>query len=159
MISKRKNSFTRIFILNIMTDEILFPSEEWVKEYCQRLSNSADYNKSGKGWKDPIMFRISDPDVLKGKVGFDSFILNLKDGTCEGTEIVSDPAKMAPYVLTASYSNWKKIIGGKINPTQAMLTGQIKVKGNVTTLLRYASAAIAMVKAAQTIPTRYVDEQ
>jgi len=61
--------------------------------------------------------------------------------------------------LTATYANWKKIIGGKINPTQAMLTGQMKVRGNIALLLRYASAAIAMVKTAQTIPTKYVGEE
>ncbi|MEM1995948.1 MAG: SCP2 sterol-binding domain-containing protein [Thermoplasmatales archaeon] len=141
-----------------MAEELLFPSKEWIEEYCRRLSESSDYNKSGKGWKDPIMFKISDPETLKSRSDFDSFILNLKDGKCEGIEIVKDANSSSPFVLTASYSNWKKIIGGKINPTQAMLTGQIKVKGNMAVLLRYASAAIAMVKAAQSIPTRYVDD-
>ena len=73
--------------------------------------------------------------------------------------MVSDPNKTASYELTATYTNWKKIIGGKINPTQAMLTGQMKVRGNIALLLRYASAAIAMVKTAQTIPTKYVGEE
>ncbi|MEM0127554.1 MAG: SCP2 sterol-binding domain-containing protein [Thermoplasmatales archaeon] len=140
-----------------MAQEFLFPSKDWVEEYCRNLSESQDYNKSGKGWKDPIMFKIADPDSLKGKMEFDSFILNLKDGKCEGVEIVKEESTTSPFILTASYQNWKKIIDGKINPTQAMLTGQIKVKGNVATLLRYASAAIAMVKAAQAISTRYVD--
>ncbi|MEM2615253.1 MAG: hypothetical protein QXO44_00735 [Thermoplasmatales archaeon] len=73
-----------------MAEELLFPSKEWIEEYCRRLSESSDYNKSGKGWKDPIMFKISDPETLKGRSDFDSFILNLKDGKCEGIEIVKD---------------------------------------------------------------------
>ncbi len=141
-----------------MTDNLLFPSEEWVKEYCKRLSESPDYNKTGKGWKDPIKFKVTELGDLKEKVRYDSFILNLNDGKCLSSEMVEDPAKSAPFELTATYANWKKIIGGKINPTQAMLTGQIKVKGNIALLLRYASAAIAMVKAAQTVPTDYLGE-
>lgn len=142
-----------------MSEDFLFPSEGWVKEYCKRLSESSDYNKSGKGWKDPIMFKMTELGDLKSEMPFDSFILNLHDGICEGSEVGTDPEKTAPYELTATYTNWKKIIGGKINPTQAMLTGQMKVKGNITVLLRYASAAIAMVKTAQTIPTDYLGDQ
>lgn len=137
---------------------MLFPSEEWVKEYCKRLSESPDYNKSGKGWKDPILFHMIEFENLKEKPLFDSFILNLKDGKCEGSEVVLEPGKSAPFKLTATYANWKKIIGGKINPTQAMLTGQMKVEGKITVLLKYASAAIAMVKTAQSIKTKYLDE-
>ncbi|MGB9814442.1 MAG: SCP2 sterol-binding domain-containing protein [Thermoplasmata archaeon] len=140
-----------------MDEKFLFPSEEWVKEYCKRLSESPDYNKSGKGWKDPILFRIIDVESLSKKPQFDSFILHLKDGKCESCEIVKDPSKGAPFKLSATYANWKKIIDGKINPTQAMLTGQMKVEGNMALLLRYASAAIAMVKVAQSIPTEYLE--
>ncbi len=142
-----------------MPESLLFPSEEWVKEYCKRLSESPDYNKTGKGWKDPIIFKMTELGEFKDKVPYDSFILNLHDGKCEGSEMVSDPTKGAPFELTATYANWKKVIDGKINPTQAMLTGQLKVKGNIALLLRYASAAIAMVKSAQSIPTKYVGEQ
>lgn len=136
---------------------MLFPSEEWVNEYCKRLKESPDYNKAGKGWKDPILFKMIELDSLKEKPQFDTFILYLKDGICENCEVVKDPEKTAPFKLTATYSNWKKIIDGKINPTQAMLTGQMKVVGNIAVLLRYASAAIAMVKVAQSIPTMYLE--
>jgi len=139
-----------------MADEILFPSQTWVEEYCRRLSASPDYNKAGKGWKDPIMFTISDPEDLSVRPEFNSFTLYLKDGKCEKCEVIREENGNAPFVLTATYANWKKIIDGKINPTQAMLTGQLKVKGNMALILRYASAAIAMVKVAQSIPTRYI---
>ena len=142
-----------------MPESLFFPSEDWVKEYCKRLSESPDYNKTGKGWKDPIKFKMTELGELQGKIPYDSFILNLRDGKCEASEMVSDPSKGAPFELMASYANWKKIIGGKINPTQAMLTGQMKVKGNIALLLRYASAAIAMVKTAQTVPTKYFGEE
>ncbi|MEM0160866.1 MAG: SCP2 sterol-binding domain-containing protein [Thermoplasmata archaeon] len=140
-----------------MENKMLFPSEEWVNEYCKRLKESPDYNKAGKGWKDPILFKMIELDSLKEKPQFDTFILYLKDGICENCEVVKDPEKTAPFKLTATYSNWKKIIDGKINPTQAMLTGQMKVVGNIAVLLRYASAAIAMVKVAQSIPTMYLE--
>lgn len=142
---------------NTLDNKILYPSEEWVKEYCKRLNESPDYNKAGKGWIYPILFKATELDNLKEKPQFDSFILYLKDGRCENYEIVKDPEKSAPFILSATYNNWKKIMEGKINPTQAMLGGQMKVVGNMAVLLRYASAAIAMTMVSQSIPTRYLE--
>ncbi len=137
-----------------MDGKFVFPSREWVEEYCRRLSSSEEYNKTGQGWKDPILFKVIDAEEKNIVPG--SFILYLKDGKCEKCEIIEKGEKDAPFVLSATFANWQKIIDGKINPTQAMLTGQMKVKGNMALLLRYASAATAMVKVAQTIPTEYI---
>jgi putative sterol carrier protein len=65
-------------------------------------------------------------------------------------------ASDAPYKLSGKYSTWTKVITGKLNPTQAMLTGQLRVKGDLVRLLKYTAAAIAMVKAAQEVPTEIV---
>ncbi|MGC8565660.1 MAG: SCP2 sterol-binding domain-containing protein [Thermoplasmata archaeon] len=139
-----------------MSEKFIFPSEEWVGEYCKKLSNSPVYNKEGQGWKDPILFKILDYDLLKDKVEFESFILYLKDGKCEKCEIVKGTNVDAPFKLSATYENWKKIIGGNINPIQAMLKGQMKVQGNMAILMKYTNAAIAMVNVAQEIPTEFV---
>jgi putative sterol carrier protein len=61
----------------------------------------------------------------------------------------------APFTVSAKYSTWLRVIRGELGPTQAMLTGQLKVKGDISKILRYSAAAVAMVKAAQKVPTRY----
>lgn len=139
-----------------MQDKFIFPSEQWVDEYCKRLSNSQVYNKEGQGWQDPILFRILDYENLKGKIEFDSFILYLKNGKCEKCEVIRNKNADAPFKLSATYENWKKIMGGKINPIQAMLRGEMKVQGNMAVLMKYTNAAIAMVNVAQEIPTEFV---
>jgi putative sterol carrier protein len=138
-----------------MSKKALFPSEEWIKDYCTRLSDSREYNRSGQGWKDPIQFKITDIDSIDLKLDFKSFILNLKDGKCMGYQLVRENRDDAPFVLNATYSNWKRILEGKVNPTQAMLSGILKVKGDVAVLLKYAVAATEMVKAGQGIDTEF----
>jgi putative sterol carrier protein len=139
-----------------MSDQkIVFPSREWVNRYCSELTNSEDYNKAGKGWKDPILFKVNEEAGLQFEVS--RFILKLMDGKCTSVEFpLNESQAIAPFIIEASYDNWKKVIEGKINPTQAMLTGQLKVKGNMALLLRYSTAAIAMVKAAQRVPTQFM---
>ncbi|MGC8596653.1 MAG: SCP2 sterol-binding domain-containing protein [Thermocladium sp.] len=138
-----------------MSDQkIVFPSREWVNRYCNELSMSEDYNKAGKGWKDPILFKVNEEAGLQFEIS--RFILKLMDGKCLSVEFPMEEHATAPFIIEASYDNWKKVIEGKINPTQAMLTGQLKVKGNMALLLRYSTAAIAMVKAAQKVPTQFM---
>lgn len=138
-----------------MTERLLFPSEEWIRDYCTKLTGSPEYNRLGQGWLDSVQFKIT--DVTSGDRGtdFNSFILDLKDGKCEGYRIVKDDSESAPFVLYSSYSNWKRILEGMVNPTQAMLNGILKVKGNMALLLKYAAAATEMVKAAERIDTEF----
>ncbi|HML01860.1 MAG TPA: SCP2 sterol-binding domain-containing protein [Candidatus Bathyarchaeia archaeon] len=137
-----------------------FPSKEWVTSYMEALNRSEEYAKTGKGWQWGIMFVINElPESLATKLGSKSaaFSLDLHDGKCLSYEWVENPeATEVPYKLSGKYSIWTKVITGKLNPTQAMLTGQLRVKGDLVRLLKYTAAAVAMVKAAQEVPTEIV---
>ncbi|MDP8011924.1 MAG: SCP2 sterol-binding domain-containing protein [Thermoplasmata archaeon] len=134
-----------------MQEKFIFPSIEWVEEYCKSLNNSKAYNKEGQGWQDPILFKIIDYEKFKDKIQFDSFLLYLKNGKCEKYEIKASVD--APFKLYATYENWIKIMKGKVNPIQAIIRGELKVEGNMAILMKYTNAAVAMVNAAQNIPT------
>ncbi|MCL4447380.1 MAG: SCP2 sterol-binding domain-containing protein [Thermoplasmatales archaeon] len=139
-----------------MTEKLTFPSEDWIKDYCSKLSSSAEYNRLGKGWQDPIQFKIIDLESVKVSLDFKSFVLEVKDGRCEGYRLVKDDSDSAPFVLSSSYSDWRRTLEGKVNPTQAMLSGSLKVKGNVMLLMKYAAAATEMVKVAGKIETEFI---
>ena len=138
-----------------MTEKLLFPSESWIKDYCSRLSNSTEYNRLGQGWHDPIQFKITDLEKVKVELGFKSFVLDLYDGKCNGYHLIEKDLESAPIILYSSYSEWKRILEGKVNPTQAMLNGILKVKGNIVLLMKYAAAATEMVKVAGKIDTEF----
>jgi len=137
-----------------------FPSEEWTASYVEALDQSEEYAKTGKGWQWGILFVINElPEPVATKLGKKSasFLLDLHDGKCLSYKWMEDPeATDAPYKLSGKYNTWVKVITGKLNPTQAMLTGQLRVKGDLVRLLKYTAAAIAMVKAAQEVPTEIV---
>lgn len=138
-----------------MTEKLQFPSEGWIKDYCSRLSGSSEYNRLGLGWNDPIQFKITDIGSVVKDLEFDSFVLNLRDGKCEGYRLVKEDADIAPFVLYSSYGDWKRILEGKVNPTQGMLSGILRVKGDMMLLMKYAAAATEMVKVAGGIDTEY----
>ncbi len=138
-----------------MSEKLRFPSEGWIKEYCTKLSSSPEYNRLGQGWQDSIQFKIIDIESTNKNTGFRSFILNLRNGRCEGYHLVMEDSDEAPFVLNSTYSNWQRILEGKVNPTQAMLSGILKVKGDMMLLMKYAAAATEMVKTAEGIDTEF----
>ncbi len=142
-------------IENGMTEKLEFPSEGWIRDYCSRLSASPEYSRLGLGWHDPIQFKVTDLESIGVEVEFRSFVLNLRDGKCEGFELIKEDADRAPFVLNSTYSNWRRILEGKVNPTQAMLSGILKVKGDMMLLMKYAAAATEMVKTAEKISTEF----
>lgn len=133
-----------------------FPSKEWAEAYCRELNNNPNYERSGKGWVWPILFKVTRlPDHLeekfKGKKP--GFILKLENGECKGVEWYDDASIAdAPFVLAATYDDWIDVINGKLNPLTAIMRRKLVVeKGNYSTIMRYPIAALEMVKTAQKV--------
>jgi putative sterol carrier protein len=142
-----------------MSQSTLFPTKDWAENYARAINETEEYQESGKGWLWDIAFMITElPESVRSIVKRDSvaFILELRDGRCNSVTWVERQEDMrAPFTVSAKYSTWLRVIRGELGPTQAMLTGQLKVKGDISKILRYSAAAVAMVKAAQKVPTRY----
>lgn len=142
-----------------MSTGALFPSKEWTESYARAINDTEEYQESGKGWQWDIAFVITElPQSVQSVIRRDSvtFVLELRDGRCNSVRWVEKQEDIkAPFTVSAKYSTWLKVVKGELGPTQAMLTGQLKVKGDISKILRYSAAAVAMVKAAQKVPTSY----
>ena len=134
-----------------------FPSKEWAEAFCQALNNSKEYQSAASKWEGDIVFLATKipPEVGVGEVAAMKFYL--KHGKCLGAEAYTGQEIRqadAPYVLEAEYKTWLEVIGGRLQPIPAMVLGKIKVKkGSFAVLAQYASAALAMIKAAQQVGT------
>ena len=61
----------------------------------------------------------------------------------------------AEYTITAPYATWRKVIDAKLDPIQGMMTGQLKLKGNLMKVMRYPKAAQEIVSCCAKIPTEW----
>ncbi len=145
-----------------MSLEYIFPSPEWGEAYCKALNESEAYAKAAKDWTaGTILLLVRDPPKeLQERYGGSSmgFVLDLHQGKCRGVRWVIDPGRdEADFIISAKYETWLEVIAGRLHPTTALMTMRLRVeKGDVSTLLRYAQAAIEMVKAAQNVPTKII---
>ncbi len=141
-----------------------FLTEEWVKSAHEFINESEDYEKAAKTWEGDILFvatelpeKVREKLTDKDKIGF---WLDLWHGKSRGYKFVEDPDNFkATFTITATYENWKKVLKGELNPVRGMMTRKLKVQGNLAKILRYTNAAIALLKAVQQVPTKFLDEE
>jgi putative sterol carrier protein len=138
----------------------VFGSRDWVEAFVAVLNADDEYARAAKDWEDPITLMVTDlPPSVREYFGSDRVVvwLDLYHGRCRGFEMLKDVEdKKAPIIIAGSYENMKKVAQGRLSPTIAVMTGQLRVKGNVGKLLSNASASSAFVNAIKKVPTEFL---
>jgi putative sterol carrier protein len=135
-----------------------FPSEEWLREYVQRINGNESYRATAETWEGDIAYVIeAEPD--KGVPEDVWAWLDLWHGECrEGRIVSAGEGEKARFVIRAPYSRWKEVIKKELDPVKGMMQGKLKLKGDLPTIVKYVKAANELVNTAQTVPTEFADE-
>jgi putative sterol carrier protein len=138
----------------------IFGSKEWFDAFVQVLNSDKEYNNAARNWEDPITLVVTElPETVKNYFNAEKIVvrLDLYHGQCRGYEFLKEPdEKPSPITLTGSYATMKKIALGQLGPTTAIMTGQLKAKGNVFKLISNAGASAAFVNALKKVPTEFL---
>ena len=136
-----------------------FPSEEWLKEYVERINGSPAYKEAAATWEGDVAYVIeAEPD--KGVPETVWAWLDLWHGECRGGKLISpEEGEKAQFLIRAPYSRWKEVIRKELDPIKGMMQGKLKLKGDLPTIVRYVKASNELVNLAQTVQTEFPDEQ
>ena len=137
----------------------LFPSDEWIRTYGERINASPEYQEAAATWEGAVAFVFeAEPD--RGVPEDLCAYLDLWHGECRGARMV-DPEEggRAPYVIRAPYSRWKEVLRGDLDPVKAMMQGKLKVRGDLPTIVRHVRAANELVHLTMQVPTEFLDER
>lgn len=127
----------------------IFPSLEWLQALDVKLNNDERYAEIAKKWEGDIVIVIEPEGNLKERR---IFYLDLWHGKCRGVaELKDESEKKAVFVLTATYENIKRILTGKLDPMQAMMTRKLSVKGNLGVMMRSVPTVLDFVRCAREI--------
>ncbi|MGH7568390.1 MAG: SCP2 sterol-binding domain-containing protein [Gemmatimonadales bacterium] len=136
-----------------------FPSAAWVAAYGAAINASEPYRRASAEWTyGPIALVVSpQPELgLREAVGI---WLDLDRGICRAAKLVGvEEAGRAPFVLTAEYARWKEVIRKQLGPVAGILLRKIALQGSLAIVVRFVLSAEALVEAATTVPTRFLDE-
>ena len=124
-----------------------FPSPEWVEQFNNAINSSDAYAAAAKTWEGDISLVIEDGAGI---------YLDLWHGKCRSAEFLADPDSKSPeFKIVAGMDKWQKVLAGKLDPVQGMVTRQIKLDGNLVKIMKNVKAAQELVRCATTVPTEY----
>jgi putative sterol carrier protein len=136
----------------------VFPSDEWLAAYRDRVNASPEYRDAAATWEGAIAFVFeAEPD---NGVPEDLWaVLDLWHGECRSAAMAEPAAAdRVPYVIRAPYSRWKDVLRGDLDPVKGMMQGKLKVQGDLAMIVRYVRAANELVHLTMQVPTRFLDE-
>jgi putative sterol carrier protein len=143
-----------------MVTPLDFPSLEWTAAYKDAINANENYKKSGKDWTHGIVGMVvkAEPSL---KIDEDlAMLLDVHAGECRSCKLVTGKeVEIAPFVVTASYAQWKQVIKREIDPTKALMQGKLKLtKGHMPTMVKYVHASKDLVESTAKVPTKFRDE-
>jgi len=130
-----------------------FPSEEWVLAFMEQINTSEAYRKAAATWEGDFYFIIEPgPGLLQSM----ALYIDLWHGEARSVGVVADESEKTPeFVIRAPISTWRRVIEKKLDPIQGMITGQLKLKGTLSKVMRAPRAAAELVNCATKVPTEF----
>lgn len=128
-----------------------FPSDEWATAFRSAINGNDAYRAAAQAWEGDILFLVRGLDPNSPSPGIH---LALAHGECSAATYHPDArAVSSEFVYEGSPENWKKLLGGQLDPVKAILDGTFRIKGNLAKAMRFTRAAKELVETAARIPS------
>lgn len=136
-----------------------FPSTQWIEQFKNEINASEEYRQSAANWEaGPVCFVIN-ADQRIGLPEKYYLWLDLYRGECrDARSVTAQEAEKASFLISADYDRWKEILSGGLDGVQALMTGKIKIRGDLMTLMRFTKAANDLIACAARVPTEFLDD-
>jgi putative sterol carrier protein len=132
-----------------------YATQEWCDLFKEAVNNSKAYEESAKTWEGDFYFIMEPGGPIKEMI---ATYVDLYHGKCRAAELVKDLNKYKPeFIIRASYTIWKRIALKQLDPTQALITKQSKLTGNMAKIMRYTKAANELTTCTTKVPTEWLD--
>src|SRR3981081_4432239 len=134
-------------------------STEWASQLKDELNNSANYKAAAKGWKWTVGLVIeAEPDKnVPESVGV---VLDLFDGEARDVKVgTAADAQKCDFAITPAYWRWQQGATKQLDAIKGMLTGKLKLKGDLPTIVRYTKASQELTEATTRVPVDWPDER
>jgi putative sterol carrier protein len=130
-----------------------FPSDAWIKALMEDLNKSAAYAEAAKTWEGDFYFVVEPGGTLDKTV---LLYMDLWHGNCRSAfEVADESAKTPVFRMSAPVAIWKKVLTKKLDPIQGLVTGQLKLKGNMAMVMKSVKAAKELVESCTRIETEF----
>jgi putative sterol carrier protein len=131
---------------------LAFPSDDWVKALMEDLNVSQNYLDAAKNWEGDFYFIIEPGGTMKEPV---TLYMDLWHGKCRAAFELDGVPQQPVFRLSGPVATWKKVMTKQLDPMQALMTGQLRLTGNMAMIMRNVRAAMELVESCTRVPTDF----
>jgi putative sterol carrier protein len=129
-------------------------TKEWLDAFGDAINNNQDYKDAASWWEGDMLCVIEPSGPLDHEV---RFYLGLYHGDCTGVKLLEPGEEVHPeFTLAGPYDNWVKVAKNQLETIQAVMSGKLRLEGNLAKLMRATRAAQEIVNSLQTVPTEFL---
>ena len=132
-----------------------FATPAWAAALQDAINASVAYREAARDWEGDFWFII---EPAHGETAGELVLvyLDLWHGECRLCEVAVDEGQRAPeFRISGERKNWRRVVEREIDPIRALMTGGLKLKGNMTKVMRNVKAAQELVLCASAVPTLF----
>lgn len=136
-----------------------FPSAPWVSACGAAIDGSQAYRAASADWTYGAVALVVRSAPELGLAEPVALWLDLDRGRCRDARLVTTAeAAAAGFEITADYATWKAVLRRELGPVAGIMRGKLVLRGSLAVVVRHIGTAEALVDAATTVPTRFLDE-
>jgi putative sterol carrier protein len=125
-------------------------SPEWTQEAYRRLKEELTPERMKFVTSSMLTLYTNCPDG-KDRAMYYSFV----DGVIDQVSLCEDEMPEAEFIISGDYETFAKISRAEIGSRSALMSGKLKLKGNMVKALSLAAVVDRMNKVLATIPSEY----
>jgi putative sterol carrier protein len=115
----------------------------------EKLNTDERYAQVARNWEGDMVFQIEVGGLLTEPA---TLYLDLWHGKCRDAFVVDGTRDVKPvFVLKGTYENYVRLLGGELEPMQALLTRKLGVQGNMAVLMRNVPTILDFVRCAREV--------
>ena len=123
-----------------------FPSPSWLEAASQALNQDERYSQVAHKWEGDCLFQVEDNST---GAPLSWLYFDLWHGKCRRAQAFEPPAQDMPrpvFTISASLKHFLQVLGGQLDPIQAMLTRRLRVHGSMGYMLRNIPTVLDFVR-------------
>jgi len=131
-------------------------SEQWARQWCARLNESAAYRAAAAEWKGAVALVMTAANGGEARAVY----MDAEGGLCHiAREASAEDLAGAAYIFEAAPAVWREVFGGRTAPAMALFSGKLRLtRGNLAALMPHAAAARELIATAAAVPVRFPGE-
>ena len=135
----------------------LFPSTEWMDEFCERLASHSDAGEIAAALDGVYRFVIDPAGPLSERHTYDISIRPTGAGANIGV-VDGERHDNARLTLTADYRRWQQLVRGELDVAMAVMLRRLRVSGDLTSLMGNVSNAQPLVDSLHEVDTTWLED-